>query len=180
MKKYYLIVFFLIVFSGFSFSQDTLREPYHYYYLSDLSLKEVGTLMLTDSIHPSDNKITFDLMDHISECEIGEFPFYFSVFNQIVKQADGAVAETVGSYIWRLIKKRPKEFVKNLDAVDDELVDRWAGLLVYKMYFSCPSDSLKYYNLKLFDSLIEIKSSKKLLLFKEKTLKSIKLDYSDN
>lgn len=49
--------------------EDSLRNPYHNAYLTDLSFNEIGKLYLKDSIIPMDNNVTFALLDTISYCK---------------------------------------------------------------------------------------------------------------
>lgn len=79
-----------------NFQVDTLRDPSHYFYLSNLPLRQVGQLILTDSIHPSDNKITFDCMDSVSSGNANTREYYYPVFLKKLDKADGALAEVVG------------------------------------------------------------------------------------
>src|SRR5262249_49773758 len=89
---------------------DSLRDPYNYYYLTDIPLRHVAILLLTDSIEPSDNEITFDCMDSISSNNKESREFYFPVFLKILDKADGALAEVVGNYVIKYVEKFPKEF----------------------------------------------------------------------
>jgi len=81
-----------------SIYEDTLRVPSNYYFLSDLTLRQVGKLILADSIQPSDNKITFDCMDSLLAKQSTTRDYYFPVFLKILDKSDGALAEAVGQY----------------------------------------------------------------------------------
>lgn len=70
----------------------------------------VATLILADSLLPSDDPVTFVLMDSIVADQKSVRDYYFPAFQKIVEKADGALAEGVGSYVLLFVKRFPKEF----------------------------------------------------------------------
>ncbi len=44
---------------------DTLKDPYSYHYLANLTPREFAELIMKDSIRPSDNFNTFRVMDSL-------------------------------------------------------------------------------------------------------------------
>jgi len=150
---------------------DSLRNPNHYYYLTDLPLEKTGELILTDSIQPSDNYITFLLMDTISGCKKSDLSFYLKVFEKILNYADGALAETVGSYTWTFIEKRPAEFINHIDNLNDDQIMKWADYTFYEMYYAYSGEELKIKCEELVDKLKKINSTKSVFCF-EKELKN--------
>ncbi len=150
---------------------DSLRNPNHYYYLKDLPLEKTGELILTDSIQPSDNYITFLLMDTISGCKKSDLSFYLKVFEKILNYADGALAETVGSYTWTFIDKRPAEFINHIDNLNDDQIMKWADYTFYEMYYAYSGEELKIKCEELVDKLKKINSTKSVFCF-EKELKN--------
>ena len=153
---------------------DTLRNPGNFYYLSDLSIKQVGELILIDSIYPSDNFVTFALLDTISGCKENDLEFFLKVFEKIINDADGALAETVGLYTWKFIKKRPIEFIKHIDKLNKEQIKKWADFTFYDMYFTYSEDELKTNCKKLIDSLKKISSTKSVGYFEKELNARIK------
>ena len=101
---------------------DSVRNPSHFYYLADLPIKKTGELILKDSIKPSDNYITFSLMNAISVCKKSDLDFFLKVFEKILNDADGALAEAVGSYTWNFIEKRPFDFINHIDTLNDKQI----------------------------------------------------------
>ena len=48
---------------------DSLRDPSHWAYMTDFPLRKAAELILSDSIEPSDNEITFKLLNAIFTCD---------------------------------------------------------------------------------------------------------------
>ena len=153
---------------------DSLRNPNNFYYLSDLSLIKVGELILTDSIQPSDNFITFALLDTISGCNANELGFYLKVFEKIINVADGALAEAVGSYTYKFIEKRPVEFIKHLDKLNKGQVEEWADYTFYEIYFTYSEDELEKKCQELIDNLKKISTTKSVGYFEKELNTKIK------
>lgn len=144
---------------------DTLRNPNHFYYLSDLPLKKVGDLMLLDSILPSDNFITFSLMAAISDCHQNDLKFFLAVFEKVMNKADGALAEVVGSYTWNFIKKRPQEFINHIEVIKITQIRKWASFTFYEMYFAYTEEELTTKCQELIIGLKKIRKTKSLYAF---------------
>lgn len=155
-----------------NFKNDSLRNPYHKAYLTDLSYKEIGHLILKNEVQPMDNHVTFALMDTISNCDTEFLEFYLRVFENIMKKSDGALGEAVGSFAWQFIKKRPNLFINHIDTTNSENVINWANNTVYEMYFSYPDDSLVFYCKELMKELKKIKRNDGLTLFEETMISS--------
>jgi len=153
---------------------DTLRDQNHYYYLADLPIRTVGQLILDDSILPSDNWVTFTLMDTISTCRQADLEFYLAVFEKIMELSDGALSEAVGSYSWDFIEKRPAIFIKHLETVDRKCIDRWAYNTFYEMYFSYSGEELKITCNEMLEKLKKIETTENLLYFCKQTDKYLK------
>lgn len=93
---------------------DTLRDPNHYYFCSDVDPKLFAKWILSDSISPSDNFSTFRVMDSLESRRVEDRKFYFYVFLNILKKADGALAEAIGSPAYRYTENHTKEFLGSL------------------------------------------------------------------
>ena len=150
---------------------DSLRNPDHYYYMADLSLRKAGELILNDSIHPSDNFITFSLMDTISDCKERDLNFFLKVFEKILNDVDGALAEAVGSDTRNFIEKRPVEFINHIDKLNDKQIKKWADHTFSEMYFAYSEDVLKIKCQELVKKLKKIKTTKSVDCF-EKEMKN--------
>lgn len=130
---------------------DSLRDPYNFYYLTDLPLRKAADLILYDSIYPSDNQITFECMDSISADNIDARNFYFPVFVKIQDKADGALAEVVGGFLIMYIEKYPKEFAIRINSLSDGNIISFAHHVGYELYFE--NDNIIFSN-KWFASVI--------------------------
>lgn len=119
---------------------DTLRDPSHQSYLSDLSLRQVGRLILTDSIQPSDNNITFDCMDSLSSENVSTRDYFFPVFLKILDKCDGALAEAVGLYTMTYFEKYPYEFAEKSKSITNEQFYSWASFTGNELYFTYESE----------------------------------------
>jgi len=67
-------------------------------------------LILVDSLSPSDDSMTFMVMDSIIAARKDIRDYYFPAFQKISEKADGALAEVIGSYVLLYVKQYPKEF----------------------------------------------------------------------
>jgi hypothetical protein len=117
-------------------SEDTLRLRTHYSYLSDLPLRQVAHLILTDSISPLDNQITFDCMDSLSADNANTREFYFPVFNKIVSKSGGALSEVVGQYIMKYVERFPKEFADKSKSLKEDEFKSWSSYVAYELHFA--------------------------------------------
>lgn len=135
---------------------DSLRNPYHNAYLTDLTIPEIGSLYLSDSIIPQDNNVTFQLMDTLVTCSDEDRDLFMSVFEVILRKADGALAEAVGSYSWRFIEIHSEYFLNYISNAEFDIISKWAEYTSYEMYSSIPEDSLALYSNKLINSLNDL------------------------
>ena len=153
---------------------DTLRDPNHFYFLSDIPIRAVGQLILTDSIKPSDNFVTFSLMDTISKCNHTDLKFFLLVFEKIMESADGALSEAVGSYSSYFIEKRPKVFIKHLDTIDKKSIEKWANFTFYELYFTYSENELKIQCEELVENLKKIEKTENLNYFEKQIEENLK------
>lgn len=149
---------------------DSLRNPFHFAYLTDLSFVEIGNLILSDSVAPTDNKITFILLDTISKCNENELSFFLKVFENIMNKSDGALSEVVGQYTLQFINKRPEIFARHIGNSSKETIQNWAKFSIYELYYNCPADSLVFCSKELTAKLKEISNNDGLLFFEESLL----------
>lgn len=146
---------------------DTLRQPYHYYYLSDLSLDSVGKMILSGDLQPLDNEITFRLLDTLKHVDEDQLDFYLAVFERILDQSDGALSEVLGGYCISFIYHQPEVFSDYLAAKDTNLIRKWAEFSVYEMYFRFPEDSLLTKCAELNQRLPNPDSLKEIIYFQD-------------
>ena len=121
-------------FNNLNIEIDSLRDPKHASYLSDLPLRQVATYFLNDSITPTDNTITFNCLDSLLNDNAETRSFYFPVYLKILERADGALAEVVGGYVIQYIERYPSEFFTrciDLNSSQFELLCSAAGSDLY-------------------------------------------------
>lgn len=157
---------------------DSLRDPAHWAYMSDLPLKTVAKLILSDSIEPSDNKFTFALLDTIFTCDKTEQNFYLNVFDKIMRKSDGVLSEAIGSYTYKFIQTQPINFLKHLSKLEQQDIKNWARYTTFEMYYTFPEDSLVFYCEQLIDNLKVHKQKKGLDLF-DKEIKECAHGYKE-
>jgi hypothetical protein len=105
---------------------DSLRNPTNFFYLSDLSTKAVGELILADSIKAADNEVSFRCMDSLTSPIASSRAFYFSVFRKIMNNPDGALSEVVGGFSKKYIETYPKEFANYAANFSKPQMELWA------------------------------------------------------
>lgn len=103
--------------------QDTLRNPIHPYYMYDVEPKEYGKLILSDSVKPFDNYSTFRVIDSLGVCNEKERKFYYDLFINIHKKADGALGEYLGVKSLEYVRKYTPEFFGFLLSTNKEDLD---------------------------------------------------------
>lgn len=92
--------------------EDSLRNPYSEYYLSDLDLRTIAQLIVQDSVHPIDNKVTFSILDSAASGKTETRAYYSKAFDKIILKSDGALSEVIGSYCIKSITNNPNELLE--------------------------------------------------------------------
>jgi hypothetical protein len=99
---------------------DSIRDPNHKAYYSDISIHEFALLILNDSVSPMDNEITFRLMDSINSTSVDTRNYYYPVFQHIADLSDGALAEAIGVYAMEYVSNYPDEFYSRYSCDDSQ------------------------------------------------------------
>jgi hypothetical protein len=123
-------------------TQDSLRNPSHYYYLSDIPPIIFANLILNDSINPSDNYSTFRVMDSLQAKELDDRKFYFKVFLNIMDKSDGALAEAIALPIMKYIEKHTKEFLELCSKHPNKVFDSIAHTVGLEIFLSSNDNPL--------------------------------------
>jgi hypothetical protein len=134
MKKLLIFLTLLSTLQLFGQQPDTLRIEHHYYYLADLNSRTIAERFMNDELRPSDNYITFRILDSLTSPNKNTRKYYLPVFNKILIQADGALSEVMGTPIIELLKKYPTEFARTIKS--DELLELYSNFAAYELYFS--------------------------------------------
>jgi hypothetical protein len=134
MKKLLLFLTLISTLELVGQQTDTLRIGRHYYYLADLDLRTIAERIMNDELLPSDNFITFRILDSLSSPNVETRKYFLPVFNKILLQADGALAEVMGTPIIEYLKQYPKEFISTTES--DKLYELYSNYAAYELYFS--------------------------------------------
>ncbi|HCX21552.1 MAG: hypothetical protein CMB80_09910 [Flammeovirgaceae bacterium] len=134
MKKLLLFLTLLSTIELFGQQQDTLRIEQHYYYLADIDPRTIAERFMNDELLPSDNFISFRVLDSLTSTNTSTRKFYLPVFNKIVRHADGALAEVIGSPIIEFLKNYPTEFAHTIKS--NELFELYSNFAAYELHFS--------------------------------------------
>lgn len=148
--------------------EDTLRLPYHQYYLSDLSQQEIVRLILKGSLQPADNQVTFALMDSLSSPNKATRDFVFPAFKVVVEKSDGALSEVVGLYAIKYVEAYPKEFAERYSCCLKEL-SQLTNYIGYEIMMSQePTSEYEQLFEKINQKYPKYEQDKSIRAFKEK------------
>lgn len=114
-------------------SLDTLRDPHHLEYLTDLPTYKIAQLILQDSIMPIDNTVTFRCIDSVLSNQYDTSQYYLPAFCKIIDKSDGALSEAVSLYVLNFIKRYPKVFIQLYAENKNNLNDKWEGFTVFEL-----------------------------------------------
>ena len=122
---------------------DTLNNPHHPSYLADKSPKEIGQMILDNKIQPTDNDVTFRVMDSLLSKNVDDRKFYFKVFVKILDKADGALAEMVGTPAMKYIERYTSEFMDLSTNLSKDNFNSWAAFVGWEILLSSNDDPIK-------------------------------------
>lgn len=141
MRTRILICFIIICLSCSQRDKKTSTQTFDKTVNSDTT-KSLDTLhlfasqILTDKIKASDNELTFRCLDSLLSKNQDTRNFYFKVFLKISSQADGSLAEAIGSYSKSYFQLFPFEYLaktKNLSMTEKS---RLTEYIAYEFYAS--------------------------------------------
>ncbi len=112
-KVQLMLIFLMGGFTVFGQSQtsDSLRNPNSQYYLTDLNLRDVAQLIVLDSIQPTDNVVTFNILDSIVDGNESTRNYFAEAFDVILNESDGTLSEVLGQYCIRSIYYNQNELL---------------------------------------------------------------------
>ena len=116
-------------------SKDSLNDPYSPYYLSDKNYKEIGQMILDNDVIPTDNNVTFRIMDSLLTNNFENRKFYFKVYAKILDKADGALAEAVGVPGMKYVENYTKEFANFSSSLTFSQLSSWANFIAWEILF---------------------------------------------
>jgi len=104
------------------------------FYLNNSQIDKYSKMYYRCEYAPSDDDITSGFLDSILTNNNETRPFYVFIFNQILKSADGGLAEIMSFKCLEYVSKYPCEFVKY--GVNENFIDinNWIGQLIFTEY----------------------------------------------
>ncbi len=160
-------------------TSDTLNNPHHPFWLADKSPKEIGQMILDNKIQPTDNDVTSRVMDSLLSKNADDRKFYFKVFIKILENADGALAEMVGTPAMKYVENYTSEFLDLSAGISKENFDSWASFVGWEILLSSNDDPVKdgeLFTEKLLSDCPELieKDRQRLKSFNDIIMKSIR------
>jgi len=143
----------LVVIFLFSMSFAMAQKPQAHKYWEDLNQNDQKKLtaqpfvnndardFLYDSFKASDDDRTFALLDILVKAKGQSLPLYFFLFNKILKPADGALAEVMGTYCYKMLHNHPVYVIRYFGKIQENLQNRrsleniYAKFLAEEFYF---------------------------------------------
>ena len=119
--------------------------------LNDSKLYENAKNLYENEFHLSDDSLTFDLLDTLSNPPQKFLPLYFELFLQIVDKSDGALSEVMGLYCMRQSLNQTQYIFKELNRLTDlgkehEILKKYADFIGYEIWFEDdPNESFEKY-----------------------------------
>lgn len=98
-------------------------------YLNDLKLSDMAKKFYNGEIYPTDDSITFNLLDTLTMTNSELSPFYKYIFNYICEISDGALSEVMGSYCLTAIQTNTELYIQSLSSTQ-------LGFICYELSFS--------------------------------------------
>lgn len=120
--------------------KDTLRDTNHFYFLADIDPKIIARLFIKDSISPTDNYITFRVMDSINARTFSDRQYYLTAFSVILEKADGALGEAVGQPAMQFVENHTKEFFEIKPPLTKLQFESWASNIGIEIFLSSSGD----------------------------------------
>jgi hypothetical protein len=105
-----------------------------------IDTNEFANKVLMGLAKVSDDNPTFACMDSLVSNNVKTRDFYWQVFQVILKKSDGALSESVGSYLITYLQKYPKEFAKRYSKLNNERQSKCVHFAAYEYYFSEESE----------------------------------------
>ncbi|MBN1970761.1 MAG: hypothetical protein JW870_15445 [Candidatus Delongbacteria bacterium] len=101
-----------------------------------ISSKEYGQLILNGDVKPTDNELTYNcLLELIAENQT-DLDFYFSVYREISKNADGALSEMLCGITKTFFELNPDFCIEKLKSFESKEKNSFLEYIAYEFYAS--------------------------------------------
>lgn len=107
------------------------------HYLKHDRISQIAKMFYKGQWAISDDEGTFGFLDSVLTDNTDTRPFYFFVFNQVLKISDGAVSEYISTVCGRFLAKYPCEFIAM--SGDKKYIldnDKWMDFIGFDLYDS--------------------------------------------
>jgi hypothetical protein len=140
------------------FYWETLSEDQKKEFLNLKGISIIALDFYYGKTKTSDNDLTSYLLDTLTSINNsnGISSFYFFLFNKICENADGSLAEILGTYCQKMILKSPS-YVLNYFSKNKNILNKYASLLGYELYFKEDGSSEIEYNFHDFKKILSDK-----------------------
>ena len=103
-------------------------------YLDYPGIDTLITAYCSGAFQPSDDDKTVEFLRILSQDNNNLFPFYYRIFNYVLKNSDGALSEMLPEYCLLFIKNYPVEVIEDFKKIPYDL-ENYAQMLGYEFYF---------------------------------------------
>lgn len=121
---------------------DSLRNPVSEYFLTDMPLRSVAALIMSDSLMPSDNIVTMRIIDSATGDNARSRAYYFKALNKIALKSDGALSEILGDYLIDYVGKYTGEFATQLKTMNADERSTWVYYMSRELAFRLENEHL--------------------------------------
>lgn len=113
-------------------------------FLNDSSISDAAKLIYQEKIIPSDDSLTFSVIDSMLCYNKENRNFYWKVVTNILKKSDGALSEALGSKIKNIFENQPDLLLnflysKNKFVTNTER-ELWANSILSEIVIDCEND----------------------------------------
>ena len=159
------VIVLMLIFTNQLFTQPLRKIDT---YLSNKAIPSVAKNYYYNKISPKDNKQTQQIIDSLNTSNNNTRPFYILVVSKMLKNADGALGETLGLYCKSFIENNPNHLINFFYAPTTqskkEAIQLWAKIIAQEFEIDCESNELKCIEQSLQYALSKCSAANKPLL----------------
>src|SRR5688572_20227185 len=114
---------------------DKIKERPIEFYLNHKNIGQTAKLFYQGKFAISDDEGTFSFLDSLLTKNKETKPFYFFLYNQVMKITDGSVAEHMAGLCLGYLTKFPCDFLQNLNDKEYQVdLDKWTSFIGFDIY----------------------------------------------